>query len=80
MRESDLSAVPWDSLNSVSLRRELLLNPELFSHLKTLDPIRMSPYDLYSVLALLLQAQKSGVRLLKFTIAGIFSSDADVEQ
>lgn len=40
----------------------------------------MSPYDMYSVLALLLQAQKSGIRLLEFTIAGIFSSDVGVEQ
>ena len=80
MQRSDLSAVPWDSLDSVSLRGELLLNPEPFAHVKTLDPIRMSPHDIYSVLILLLQAQKSGVRLLEFTIADIVSSDADVEQ
>jgi hypothetical protein len=76
----NMVAVPWDSLDSVSLRRELLLNSEPFSHLKTLDPIRMSPHEIYSVLALLLQAQNSGFQLLEFSIGDIFNSGKDVEQ
>ena len=80
IQQLGLNDVPWDLLGSASLRRKLLLNPEPFSQVETLDPIRMSHHDLYGVLALLLQAQGSGVQLLEFSMAGFFHSDADVEQ
>jgi len=37
----------------------------------------MSPHDVYSVLALLLQGQDSGVQLLEFSIEDILNSDTD---
>ena len=45
-----------------------------------MDPMRMSPHDVYSVLALLSKTQDSGVRLLEFSIGDIFDSHAEAEQ
>jgi len=80
VQESDLGTVPWDLLDTVSLRRKLLVNPEAFSHVKTLDPMWMSPHDVYIVLALLLKGQDSGVRLLEFSMGDIYNSDMDGER
>lgn len=80
VQELDSGTVPWDLLNAVSLRRRLLVNPEAFSHVKTLDPMRMSPHDVYAVLALLLKSQESGVRLLKFSTGDIFNSKTNAEE
>ena len=80
VQEFDSGTVPWDLLDTVSLRRKLLINPEAFSHVKTLDPMRMSPHDVYAVLALLLKGQDSGVRLLEFSMEDIYNSDMDDEQ
>jgi len=76
VQELNLDTVPWDLLDTVSLRRKLLVNPEPFSHVKTLDPMRMSPHDVYDVLALLVKGQDSGVRMLEFSIGDTFNSDA----
>jgi len=73
--ELDLKSVPWNSLDAVSLRRKLLVNPETFFHVKTLDTMKMSPRDIYAVLELLLKGQESGVHLLKFSI-----EDTDTEE
>jgi hypothetical protein len=61
----------------VSLRRKLLVNPEAFSHVKTLDPARMSCHEVYNILGLLLQGQGSGVRLFEFLTRNIPNSDVD---
>jgi hypothetical protein len=74
--ESDLDTVPWDLLDTVPLRRKLLVKPEAFSHVETLDPMRMSPPDVYNVLTLLVKGQDSGVRLLEFSVE---NSDTDPE-
>ena len=71
--------VPWDLLDAASLRQKLLVNSEAFEHVKTLDPKKMFPHDVYNVLALLLRGQDSGVQLLEFSIEDIFNSDS-VEQ
>jgi hypothetical protein len=73
-------AVPWDLLDTASLRKKLLSNPEAFSHVKTMDPMWMSPHDVCSILALLSNSQGSGVRLLEFSIGDIFDSHADAER
>jgi len=79
VQKSNVINVPWDSLETESLRRKFLVNPEAFSHLKTLDPMRMSPHEVYSVLGLLLQGQDSGVRLLEFSIRDGPDYDVDAE-
>ena len=61
-------AVPWDLLDTAALRSELLVKPETFSHVKTLDPMRMAPREVYDVLDLLLKGQTSGLRPLEFSI------------
>lgn len=71
----DLDAVPWDLLDTALLRGKLLVNPEVFSHLKTLDPMRMSLQDVYAVLELLSKGQESGLRLLEFSNEDLFNSD-----
>jgi hypothetical protein len=73
-------AVPWDLLDTASLRKKLLSNPEAFSHVKTMDPMWMSPHDVCSILALLSNSQGSGVRLLEFSIGDIFDSHVDTER
>jgi hypothetical protein len=76
-----LGAVPWDLLDIAQLRRKLLVNPEAFSHVKTLDPMRMPLQDVYTVLVLLSKSQDSGVRLLEFSTEDLFNSDdMDSEQ
>lgn len=75
---SDLDPVPWDLLDTVQLRRKLLVKPEVFSHLKTLDPMRMSLPDLYNVLTLLVKGQDSGVRVLEFSV-GNSNTDSEPE-
>lgn len=64
----DEVAVPWDLLDTAALRSELLVKPETFSHVKTLDPMRMAPREVYDVLDLLLKGQTSGLRPLEFSI------------
>src|SRR5258707_12472862 len=64
----DEVAVPWDLLDTAALRSELLEKPETFSHVKSLDPMRMAPREVYDVLHLLLKGQTSGLRPLEFSI------------
>src|SRR5258705_12783964 len=64
----DEVAVPWDLLDTAALRSELLVKPETFLHVKTLDPMRMAPREVYDVLDLLLKGQTSGLRPLEFSI------------
>jgi hypothetical protein len=76
--ESDLDTVPWDLLDTVSLHRKLLVKPEAFSHVETLDPMRMSLPDVYNLLTLLIKGQESGVRLLEFSVVNT-DTDAGLE-
>jgi hypothetical protein len=69
-------AVPWDLLDTAALRSELLVKPETFSHVKTLDPMRMAPREVYDVLDLLLKGQTSGLRPLEFSIRDNSNSNA----
>ena len=70
-------AVPWDLLDTAALRRKFLVNPKSFSHVKTLDPMRMTPRDVYNILDLLLKDQSSGVQTLAFSIRNSFDSHAN---
>ena len=72
----DEVAVPWDLLDTAALRSELLVKPETFSHVKTLDPMRMAPREVYDVLDLLLKGQTSGLRPLEFSIRDNSNSNA----
>jgi len=74
----DEVTVPWDLLDTAALRRKLLVNPESFSHVKTLDPMRMTPRDVYDVLDLLLKGQTSGVQPLEFSIRDNFDSNGNL--
>jgi hypothetical protein len=78
VQESASDTVPWDLLDAGALRKKLLVKPETFSHVETLDPMRMSLPDLYNVLALLVKGQDSGVRLLEFSVEKS-DTDTDVE-
>lgn len=68
----DEVAVPWDLLDTTALRRKLLVKPETFSHVKTLDPMRMTLREVYDVLDLLLKGQISRVQPLEFSIPDNF--------
>ncbi len=68
---------PWDLLDTTALRRKLLVKPETFSHVKTLDPMRMTLHEVYDVLDLLLKGQTSRVRPLEFSIPDNFDSNAN---
>src|SRR6266540_3703217 len=72
----DEVAVPWDLLDTAVLRSELLVKPETFSHVKTLDPMRMAPREVYDILDLLLKGQTSGLRPLEFSIRDNSNSNA----
>jgi hypothetical protein len=72
----DEVTVPWDLLDTAALRSELLVKPETFSHVKTLDPMRMAPREVYDVLDLLLKGQTSGLRPLEFSIRDNSNSNA----
>jgi hypothetical protein len=71
-------AVPWDFLDTAALKK-LLVNPEPFSHVKTLNPRRMTPRDVYDVLDLLLKGQNSGVQLLEFSIRDNFDFNSNLQ-
>jgi len=71
--------VPWDLLDKAALREKLLVNSETFSHMKTLDPMRMTPRDVYEVLDLLLKGQTSGVQPLEFSTGDNFDSNANLQ-
>lgn len=75
----DAVDVPWDLLNTAVSRKRLLVNPESFSHMKTLDPIRMAPHDVYDFLGLLLKSQNSGIQPLEFSIKDNFDCDAELQ-
>ena len=75
----DKVTVPWDLLDKAALHKKLLVNSETFSHVKTLDPLRMTPRDVYEVLDLLLKGQTSGVQLLEFSIRDNFDSNANLQ-
>ena len=72
----DEVAVPWDLLDTAVLRSELLVKLETFSHVKTLDPMRMAPREVYDILDLLLKGQTSGLRPLEFSIRDNSNSNA----
>jgi hypothetical protein len=74
------ASVPWDLLDTAALRRNLLVNPESFSHVKSMDPMRMTPRDVYDILDLLLRGQTSGVRPLEFSIVDNFVSNANLQE
>jgi hypothetical protein len=75
----DEVTVPWDLLDTAALRRKLLVNSETFSHVKTLDPMRMTPREVYDVLDLLLKGQTSGVQPLEFSIRDNFDSNTNLQ-
>ena len=78
VQELDSSAFPWYLLETAPLRKKLLVNSEAFSHVKTLDPMRMALQDVYTVLAQLLKGQDSGIRLLEFSIKDFINSNTNV--
>jgi len=63
----EAATVPWDLLNSIPLRKRLLVCPEPLLHVPTLDPVRMAISDTYEVLSLLVKGQDCGTPLLMFT-------------
>jgi hypothetical protein len=75
----DEVTVPWDLLDTAALRKKLLVKPETFSHVKTLDPMRMTLREVYDVLDLLLKGQASKVQPLEFTIPDNFDSNANLQ-
>jgi hypothetical protein len=79
VQELDSGAFPWDLLETASLRKKLLVNPEAFLHVKTLDPMQMPLQDVYTVLAQLLKGQDSGVRVLEFSIEDLFNSNTNTD-
>ncbi len=69
------ATVPWDSLNSVSLREKLLVCPGRLIHVPTLNPVQMAVSDVYEVLSLLLKEQDSGgIQPLMFTTSSQVTS------
>lgn len=71
------ATIPWDSLNSVSIREKLLVWPEPLLHVPTLDPVRMAVSDIYEVLSLLVKGQDGGTQPLMFTTSSQATSKFD---
>jgi len=59
---------PWDALHGAEHRLTLLMDPDPFSHFKSLDPSRMSVAEVYDALNALSNAQDEDCALLEFNL------------
>lgn len=75
----DEVTVPWHLLDTAALRKKLLVKPEIFSHIKTLNPMQMTIREVYDVLELISKGQSSRGQPLEFSISDDFESNANLQ-